>query len=308
MSTKDQITARLKLVRSKISSFLSYRRTYSNYLTVIWHHIKGDFPVEALLRQGKQVKLISAFQAYNIAQLQLYPGLRYNIENDEVTVSYRSDNEGNETKVKLYGGVNNGEVVECFMKGAYGFLPVKGKTVIDIGSNIGDSSIYFALRGAKKVISLEPFLKSYEAAAKNVTLNNLSDTVTLLLAGCAAKRGYITIDPHHNSNVATGIHDNKADVSGHGIRIPLLTLENILTKAGTPGDLVLKMDCEGCEYESILNSSRELLRRFSHIQLEYHRGYTNLKDKLEKNGFTVSLNHPIKSGPLYIGYIQAKRN
>jgi 23S rRNA G2069 N7-methylase RlmK/C1962 C5-methylase RlmI len=34
--------------------------------------------------------------------------------------------------------------------GWYEDLNVKGKVVIDVGAYIGDSAIYFALRGAKK--------------------------------------------------------------------------------------------------------------------------------------------------------------
>jgi predicted RNA methylase len=48
----------------------------------------------------------------------------------------------------------------------YRFLRVEGKIVIDIGVNIADSSIYFALKGADKVIAIEPFPRNYETAKK----------------------------------------------------------------------------------------------------------------------------------------------
>ena len=42
------------------------------------------------------------------------------------------------------------------------------------------------------------------------------------------------------------------------------------------------MDCEGCEYDDIiLHAPSEVLNRLNHIQIEYHYGYRNLKDKLE---------------------------
>ena len=34
------------------------------------------------------------------------------------------------------------------------------------------------------------------------------------------------------------------------------------------------------------------LKKFSHIIIEYHFGYKNLKEKLEKNGFKVSVTRP----------------
>ena len=47
---------------------------------------------------------------------------------------------------------------------------------------------------------------------------------------------------------------------------------------------MLKMDCEGCEYDSILNTDDEILKKFSTIILEYHYGYQNLVEKLETTG------------------------
>ncbi|HDD64256.1 MAG TPA: hypothetical protein ENF53_03775 [Thermoprotei archaeon] len=43
-----------------------------------------------------------------------------------------------------------------FYKETYRFLDVKDKVVIDVGAWVGDSSVYFALKGAKKVIAMEP--------------------------------------------------------------------------------------------------------------------------------------------------------
>jgi hypothetical protein len=74
----------------------------------------------------------------------------------------------------------------------------------------------------------------------------------------------------------------------------MLTLEDILKQNnlqnGEPN--ILKMDCEGCEYESILSATRDTIRSFSYIQIEYHGGYKDLKYKLEENGFTVTVSKP----------------
>jgi hypothetical protein len=74
------------------------------------------------------------------------------------------------------------------------------------------------------------------------------------------------------------------------------------------------MDCEGCEYESILNENDETLKIFKKIQLEYHYGYEKLKEKLEKLGFRVECTKPLKvynpdaTNPnLEVGYIYAER-
>ena len=62
----------------------------------------------------------------------------------------------------------------------------------------------------------------------------------------------------------------------------LLTLQKIFEDYNLPNDAVLKMDCEGCEYDSILKTSRDVLRKFANIQLEYHYGFRNLSEKLKR--------------------------
>jgi len=40
---------------------------------------------------------------------------------------------------------------EKFIEGQYKWLDVKGRDVVDVDANIGDSAIYFALKGAKRL-------------------------------------------------------------------------------------------------------------------------------------------------------------
>jgi FkbM family methyltransferase len=213
------------------------------------------------------------------------------------------------SKVTLYGSITNSDAVGVFLNGIYEYLPVAGKTVIDIGANIADSSIYFAVRGAKKVIALEPFPKNYEMAKRNVESNNLSDKITLLLGGCAGNQGFVTISPFDKGSAVSQVRN-----SSQGFKVPLLTLGDILKQNNLQnGELnILKMDCEGCEYESLLSADRDVIRSFSHIQIEYHYGYKDLKYKLEENGFIVSTSKPELLNPIgtssrkYNGYIYAK--
>jgi len=189
----------------------------------------------------------------------------------------------------MHGGTSNGDIKGIFVDNAYQWLPVKNKTVLDIGANIGDSAIYFALSGAAKIICLEPFAKNYELAEKNIKQNNFSNKISIRLAGCSGKRDYAIIDPEYESGGSSILKDFKK-----GIKVPLLTLEDILKECDVNlgRSIVLKMDCEGCEYDAILSANENTLQRFSHIMIEYHYGYKDLKEKLEKTGFEVSITRP----------------
>jgi FkbM family methyltransferase len=63
--------------------------------------------------------------------------------------------------------------VGVFYNKDYEFLNCRGKEIIDIGANISDSSIYFALTGANCVIAIEPFKENFEIAKLNVESNGL---------------------------------------------------------------------------------------------------------------------------------------
>ena len=88
-----------------------------------------------------------------------------------------------------------------------------------------------------------------------------------------------------------------------GIKISTITLQDII-KDFDVSDAILKLDCEGCEYETILNSSSEILQKFTDIQIEYHNGYQNLEKKLLSVGFEVS--HAVIDN-MHRGHIHAKR-
>jgi FkbM family methyltransferase len=267
-------------------SLLKYRRLYRNYMTVAMHTLRRNYPVEAILRNGDKVLLRNGFEA----QIHggLYDGLEHDTDNDIVTLSMPPHLD-NKTKIKLYGGTSNGDVKGIYLDNIYQQLPVKGKAVVDIGANIADSSIYFALSGANKVIGLEPFPKNFQLAQKNIKFNRLSDKITVYLAGCAADNRDMIVDPDFNSDGKNILRDFKK-----GIKIPMLTLENVLSHNSLlyHDSHILKMDCEGCEYDAVLSADKHILQKFSHMMIEYHYGYKNLKEKIEKSGFKVSVTRP----------------
>lgn len=288
-----------------------YYKLYRNYLEVITCIVKNKYPIQAILRNGYRVTLHNYEEIGSITRFlymvkKLGSNVEFDIKEDKVTflsLPYWNNN----SKLTLYGSITNGDTVGVFLENFYGNLPVLGKTVIDVGANIADSSIFFALRGAKKVIGLEPFPKNYEMAKRNVESNNLSDKITLMLAGCGANRDFVTISPVDKSTVFSRIKN-----SSKGFKVPMLTLEDILKQNNLQnGELnILKVDCEGCEYESIISATRDTIRSFSDIHIEYHYGYKALKYKLEENGFIVSVSKPklLRVSPdwHYYGDIYAK--
>jgi hypothetical protein len=83
-------------------------------------------------------------------------------------------------------------MVEVFVDNEWGFLNVKGRHVIDVGAFNGDSSIYFVISGAEKVIAIELHPKAYLEMLMNIKLNNLSDKITPINVAIG-KEGFIEL-------------------------------------------------------------------------------------------------------------------
>jgi FkbM family methyltransferase len=280
------------------NSFIRYRKTYKNYFHVMKNLLRKQFPITAMLRNGKEIKLKNYYETY-LTSFGIFN--EYSFDGSIIEISTKDF-----TSVKMDLGENNGDIYGVFFEQIYDFLPVENKIVIDIGANIGDSSIYFALKGAKKVIALEPISKNYDLATKNISINNLENNIELLLAGCSDEKGHLIVDM---DKIGAG---SSLTSSKDGLKIPVYPLEEILSKYNVDS-AVLKFDCEGCEYDSILNSDDFTLKKFSHIQIEYHYGYQNLKNKLEKCGFQVKVSDPYfirnrQAGTsMYCGYLYAEQ-
>jgi hypothetical protein len=143
------------------------------------------------------------------------------------------------------------EIIEVFDFGEYRYLDVKNRVVVDVGAAYGDSTIYFLLRGAKKVIAVEPCPEGFKELLENLKLNNAVDKVTPINAALASKHGKISVE----------CSSGKAFVD-------TVTLGDIVKVVDVEG-AVLKMDCEGCEYDVILNDY-EHVRLFDEVYFEYH--------------------------------------
>ncbi len=170
-----------------------------------------------------------------------------------------------------------------FIEQEYWQCDVKEKCAVDIGANIGDTALLFALQGARHIYAFEPYPYSFKMALQNIQLSGMNDQITMINAGCGAKKDRLIIDPKYVNDTGSKLRNFK-----HGKMIEILPLSYIVKKYGINRG-ALKLDCEGCEYGVLLGSSNSTLRHFNEIILEYHHGYKELKGRLEGAGFKVKV-------------------
>ena len=128
----------------------------------------------------------------------------YKIKDKKIELNYQNK------KLYFYYDTNKqlnntiGHINENFFGEQYKWLDVKGKDVVDVGANVGDTAIYFALKGAKHVYAFEPYPYSYNIAKKNIKLNHLEDRITLLNEGCG-RSGFVTIKEDYENTCGTDL-------------------------------------------------------------------------------------------------------
>ena len=158
---------------------------------------------------------------------------------------------------------------EVFLEKAYGDDNY-GKSILDIGAYVGDTALYFASTGARHVYAVEPHPIAYNELLENIKLNNHNWRIATLNAGVSHIPGKLRI---RLAGLETIKGQNYRDNPPQGDDVELITLSDLkdrVIKAFPDfGFDVLKMDCEGCEYDIILNNYGEV-RQFREIIMEAH--------------------------------------
>ena len=158
------------------------------------------------------------------------------------------------------------------------FIKVDGRHIVDIGANVADSTLIFAKQGAE-VLAFEPVPHIYELALENIALNPmLVDKITLINKGVGAKKGTLSLD-----SIMVGEY-----VDDSSLNMEIISFKDLLENYNFIPD-ILKMDCEGCEFEIILNYDLSMFNEiiFEHHSKDINKDYNLLIDRLKEQGFKI---------------------
>ncbi|MFP3257026.1 MAG: FkbM family methyltransferase, partial [Candidatus Nanopusillus acidilobi] len=131
------------------------------------------------------------------------------------------------------------------------------------------------------VYAIEPHPNAYKEMIENIKLNNMEDRIIPINMGICYEKDYISIP---TTVVNTQVTLLKSE--GNGIKVPAGKLSDIIEEYNIDAQ-VLKMDCEGCEYNIILKDY-DTIKNFEEIGLEYHANNTKISvskllEKLNKD-------------------------
>lgn len=163
------------------------------------------------------------------------------------------------------------------------FAVSRKSTVIDIGANYGFYSIYAARNGAT-VYAFEPNYRNFKILKWNIKKNNLSNLIKAFNTAvsdvngqvslfiptkcsrafivCSTSRPYL--EANRNTWFKRGYIAKKVDS---------ISLKSIFKKFNIRHCDLLKMDCQGAEYDIFKSAHIKTLQQIKRIVVETHKGY-----------------------------------
>jgi protein O-GlcNAc transferase len=186
----------------------------------------------------------------------------------------------NNKEVIIYGLSNEYIFKEIDSKKEFYELPLlnylskvykhKLRTVIDVGANIGNHSVFFGLFLADMVVSVEPNEDITAILEKNLTSNKIKSKI--IKKGIASKKSVEELDTEYggdNIGMAKVLKKGKAQTKDKKTKtIQLDTLDNLRVDNSFKHIDLVKVDVEGYEMEVLKGSKKVLLEESPDLLIE----------------------------------------
>lgn len=166
-------------------------------------------------------------------------------------------------------------------------------TVVDIGAHIGMFTLFAAANApSARVIALEPEQQNYRVLLGNVERNNLGNRITALQIGVGNGKP-MTLYTFGADRGGDSVY--RKNEGGSPIMIQTMSIGEVLRKYGIASCDLLRLNCQGAEYEALYETSLEDLQRINSMIIDYHHFCDNpthspdyLEEFLTKRGFRVA--------------------
>jgi len=201
----------------------------------------------------------------------LYLAYKYGLANVETLVFETRNGVIVEVPERLLQTFKEIFMDECYLAGLERKIS-SDSTIIDIGANAGYFTLFATSLWQAKLFSFEPVPVNYAQLKRNRDLNSTREIKCFpqAVAGHSGKIN-LTFDPSDSfTTSATMFTSEKA--ADKSLAVPCLTLQQLMDENNIKKCDLLKMDCEGAEYDILYNCPADYLQRIDQIAMEVHCG------------------------------------
>ena len=146
--------------------------------------------------------------------------------------------------------------------------------VFDVGAHVGTFACHLAeVHPTATITCFEPSAGTAEYLRRNIEQNGLVDRISVVEAALTGETGSALFDDHGGASVHSGlVKGHPVDdphPAGTKVEVRTLSFDDAIAAAPAPVTLV-KLDCEGGEYEAAYRSSPASWASVERVVLEYH--------------------------------------
>jgi FkbM family methyltransferase len=193
----------------------------------------------------------------------------------------------------------NGCIQEIVKRNEYRleqFATIENGTFIDIGANCGIATIILAKQNPNSLVySFEPDPSVFKVLEENVKLNNLSNVILFNKAMCRKETKTIELCLHPSYSGGNTTCADKAVFTNNTI-VECVSFDEIIETYKISKIDLLKIDCEGAEYEILYESERFKERIVKAIVGEFH----NLSYNTKITNYNYNANNLVEYCKLYV--------
>lgn len=204
----------------------------------------------------------------------------------------------NGARIKIGRGIDHVPIIEIFLREDYGKMP-DNAVIIDLGANIGVFTVYATTTARKvTVYAYEPLRDFYNLMRENVELNRQDSTVECFNYAVASEATtrtlYVKGTDFFFPTLVGKETSNGQESAPESIEVRCTTLADIIESNKLERVDMLKMDCEGAEYEILYPTPPSYFERIKEIRMEYHnldteeRHLESLTRFLKKHGYRIT--------------------
>ena len=206
---------------------------------------------------------------------------------------------------------------EIYLSDIYAMAPLRKvlpprPNIIDVGANIGIFSLrLLALKPGATVLAYEPLPSNFSVLHDNADLNpQVRDRLRVFQCAVSGKNESeqrIYFDPDKPNTPTASLIQSFAASNRKSVQVPTVSLDAIVEEHALERIHLLKLDCEGSEFDILSGASPEVLAKIDAIVMEVHEAGDQTIERMQRDLHALGFSSEARLIDEGVGLVRAIR-